>query len=282
MAASRPASISEPAQGGAGAARDAAAAVARESYGKLVALLAARTRDVAGAEDALADAFASALADWPARGVPRSPEAWLLAVARRKWIDAARRQRTAADAAPHLHQMAEELAAAAASANELVDERLALLFACAHPAIDRRVRAPLMLQTVLGIDAARIASAFHLSPSAMRQRLVRAKARIREAGIPFHVPDRDELAERLDAVLEAIHAAFAQGCADAAGGADPQSELAEEAIWLGRLVASLLPDEPAALRLLARMLYAPARRDARVTSATGTFRSSGRSFAGLR
>jgi RNA polymerase sigma-70 factor (ECF subfamily) len=245
------------------AARAAAEAVARRSYGKLVALLAARTRDVAGAEDALADAFAAALVDWPARGVPKSPEAWLLTVARRKGIDAARRRRSAEEGAGHLVLIAEELAAAAASATELADERLSLMFACAHPAIDPTVRAPLILQTILGFDAAAIGSAFLVSPAAMGQRLVRAKKKIREAGIPLQVPEGSNLAARLDAVLEALYAAFAEGWSDPAGTEARRRNLAEEAIWLSRLVASLLPDEAEALGLLSLMLYAQARRDAR-------------------
>jgi RNA polymerase sigma-70 factor (ECF subfamily) len=155
-------------------AREAAEAVARRSYGKLVALLAARTRDVAGAEDALSDAFAAALVDWPASGVPRNPEAWLLTVARRKGIDAARRRRSAQDAAGHLRLLAEEIEAAAAGGTEPSDERLPLMFACAHPALDPGIRAPLVLQTILGFDAASIGSAFLVSPATMGQRLVRA------------------------------------------------------------------------------------------------------------
>jgi RNA polymerase sigma-70 factor, ECF subfamily len=238
-------------------------AVARRSYGKLVAMLAARTRDVAGAEDALAEAFASALADWPASGVPDAPEAWLLTVARRRLIDVSRRQRTRTEAAGHLRLVAEEIEAATASAGEMPDERLALMFACAHPAIDRGIRAPLILQTVLGFDAATIGSAFLVSPSTMAQRLVRAKSKIRHAGIPFQVPERRELAARLDAVLEAIYAAFAEGWSDPDGTEVRRRNLAEEGIWLGRLVAALLPDEPEALGLLALMLHAQARREAR-------------------
>jgi RNA polymerase sigma-70 factor (ECF subfamily) len=244
-------------------ARAAAEAAARASYGKLVAYLAARTRDVAGAEDALSDAFAAALADWPAHGVPDKPEAWLMTAARRKLIDAARRRRTADDAEGHLQLMADELHELEQANRTIPDDRLALMFACAHPAINQAVRAPLILQTLLGFDAAAIASAFLVSPAAMRQRLVRAKSKIREAGIPFRVPERADLAPRLDAVLAAIYAAFAEGWSDPAGAEARRRNLAEEGIWLGRLVASLLPDEPEALGLLALMLHADARRGAR-------------------
>jgi RNA polymerase sigma-70 factor, ECF subfamily len=246
-----------------GDARAIAEAVARRSYGKLVAFLAARTRDVAGAEDALSDAFAAALVDWPTRGIPDSPEAWLMAVARRKLIDAARRQRTGEGAAGQLRLLAEELEAAVASEADVPDDRLLLMFACAHPAIDPGIRAPLILQTILGFDAATIASAFLVSPATMGQRLVRAKDKIRQAGIPFRLPERPDLRERLDAVLEAIYAAFAEGWSDPAGTEARRRNLAEEGIWLGRLVASLLPDEPEALGLLALMLHAEARRGAR-------------------
>jgi RNA polymerase sigma-70 factor, ECF subfamily len=242
-------------------ARDTAEAVARRGYGKLVAYLAARTRDVAGAEDALADAFAAALTDWPANGIPRNPEGWLITVARRRMIDAVRRRRGAADAADHLRLIAEELAAT--EANAMQDDRLRLMFACAHPAIDAAIRAPLILQTILGFDAATIASAFLVSPATMGQRLVRAKSKIREAGIPFHLPERAELNERLAAVLDAIYAAFSEGWSDPLGTETRRRNLAAEAIWLGQLVASLLPEEPEALGLLALMLHAEARRAAR-------------------
>jgi len=243
-------------------ARTAAAAAVRESYGKLLAFLAARTRDVAAAEDALAEAVAAALADWPLRGVPRSPEAWLLAVARRKFIDQARRRQSAEAAGDHLRLIAEELAEAAGMAT-IPDNRLALMFACAHPALDAGIRAPLMLQAILGLDAATIAAAFLVSPAAMGQRLARAKSKIRQAGIPFRVPERAELGERLHSVLEAIYAAFAEGWSDPVGTEIRRRDLAEEAIWLGRLVCSLLPGEPEALGLLALMLHAEARRKAR-------------------
>jgi RNA polymerase sigma-70 factor (ECF subfamily) len=244
-------------------ARATAEAVARRSYGKLIALMAARTRDVAGAEDALSDAFAAALLDWPAHGSPDNPEAWLLAAARRKRIDAVRRERTAGDAADHLKLMAEEMEAAVTHDMPIPDRRLALMFACAHPAIEPGIRAPLILQTVLGFDAATIASAFLISPATMGQRLVRAKGKIKQAGIPFRIPERADLRERLDAVLEAIYAAFAEGWSDPLGTEARRRNLSQEGIWLGRLVASLLPHEPEALGLVALMLHAEARRAAR-------------------
>ncbi len=244
-------------------ARATAEAVARESYGRLISFLAARTRDVAGAEDALSDAFAAALTDWTANGIPQQPEAWLLTVARRRMIDAARRRRTAEEGAAQLQLLADEIGAAATGGMQIPDDRLRLMFACAHPAIDRGVRAPLMLQTILGFDAGTIASAFLVSPATMSQRLVRAKNKIRTAGVPFRVPERAELSERLDAVLEAIYAIFSEGWSDPTGAEARRRNLASEGIWLGRLVVSLLADEAEALGLLSLMLHADARRTAR-------------------
>ena len=243
-----------------------AEAVARRSYGKLVAMLSARTRDLAAAEDALADAFAAALASWPAQGVPVNPEAWLLTAARRRLIDAARARRTHDGAADTLRLLAEwDQAAngAAAQRAEIPDQRLALMFACAHPAIAEPLRAPLMLQTLLGFDAAAIGSAFLVAPATMGQRLVRAKSRIHQAGIPFAVPPLADLPPRLAAVLDAIYACYAEGWCDPAGTDAQRRNLADEALWLGGLVASLLPDEPEALGLLSLMLHTHARRDAR-------------------
>lgn len=251
-------------------ARSTAEEVARRSYGKLVAFLAARTHDVAAAEDALSEAFLAALADWPRNGCPDNPEAWLLTVARRKVIDAARRHSTTEAAESDLKILAEGLEAAAAESAEIPDRRLALLFCCANPAIEAGVRAPLMLQTVLGLDAKRIASAFLSSPAAMSKRLVRAKEKIRQAGIPLRVPEREELAGRLDTVLEAIYAAYTEGWTDAGGTDAVRRDLTAEAIYLARLVTELLPGEPEALGLLALMLYAESRRKAR-RSAEGEF-----------
>nr|WP_276596898.1 DUF6596 domain-containing protein [Pelomonas aquatica] len=239
----------------------AAEQAARRSYGRLVAYLSARSRDVAGAEDALADAFEAALTRWPRDGVPANPEAWLLTVARRKAIDTLRGRRRGEAAAAWLEWLA--ALETPADTGALPDRRLELMFACAHPAIDAAARAPLMLQAVLGFDAATIAAAFLVAPAAMSQRLVRAKAKIRQAGIGLAVPAQAELAERLGAVLSAIYAVYADAWTDAAGTDPHRRDLADEAIWLARLVASLLPQEPEALGLLALMLYSHARRAAR-------------------
>jgi RNA polymerase sigma-70 factor (ECF subfamily) len=236
---------------------------ARESYGRLLAFLSARSRDIAAAEDALSDAFGAALSTWPHCGIPAHPEAWLLTAARRKLIDAARRREVRALSAPALLLAAEEAEAHAAEPSGLVDERLKLLFISAHPEIDAAIRTPLMLQTVLRLDAGRIASVFCVSPAAMARRLTRAKDRIRMQHIPFEVPGADELAPRLDAVLETIYAAYGSGW-DGVAGANPTLKgLAEEAIYLGRLVVKLLPDQPEARGLLALMLHCEARRAAR-------------------
>jgi predicted RNA polymerase sigma factor len=246
-------------------ARHTADTVARRSYGKLIAFLAARTGDVAAAEDALSDAFAAALVEWPRQGCPANPEAWLLTVARRRAIDVTRRVATGEAATAEwgrifdgLHDTEEP---------DVPDRRLALMFACAHPAIEAGVRAPLMLQVVVGLDAKMIASAFLTSPSAMGKRLVRAKAKIRQARIPFRVPERDELRGRLDAVLDAIYAAFGEGWTDATGTDVVRRDLAEEALFLARLVTTLLPDEPEALGLLALALHAAARHRTRRNAA---------------
>nr|WP_316640101.1 DUF6596 domain-containing protein [uncultured Roseateles sp.] len=238
-----------------------AEAVARRSYGRLIAFLAARTHDVAGAEDALSEAFASALASWPANGIPINPEAWLLTAARRRLIDGWRQHRGQEALAQQLLWLGLDEGAEDVPP-EIPDQRLALMFACTHPAIDAGVRAPLMLQTILGFDAATIASAVLVAPATMGQRLVRAKARIRQAGIPFQVPGVELLGERLAAVLEAVYATFSQGWDDPTDA----GLLADEAIWLGRLLAALLqgkPEEPEALGLLALMLHSHARRHAR-------------------
>lgn len=240
----------------------AAERVARDSYGRLLALLAARTRDVAAAEDALADAFAAAISTWPRSGVPDNPEAWLFAAAKRKLIDASRRRRTASEGEAQLLLNVEELEAETA-AGDMPDRRLGLLFACAHPAIEESVRTPLMLQVVLGFSAERIGAAFLVEPAAMGQRLVRAKNKIRDAGIGFDVPKPAEWGARFAVVLDAIYAAYGSGWSDPLG-ADPERRgLAEEAVWLARVLASQVREEPEPLGLLSLMLHLEARRPAR-------------------
>ncbi|WP_116138369.1 RNA polymerase sigma factor [Trinickia diaoshuihuensis] len=246
-------------------ARAVADAVVRRSYGKLVALLAMRTRDVAAAEDVLADALSAALIDWPKHGCPANPEAWLMTVARRRAIDRARHRRIGDALVHEFALIADEIDDHDPSA--LPDRRLALLFACTHPALDAAIRTPLMLQVVLGLDAKAIASAFLTSPAAMNKRLARAKAKIRDAGIPFSVPAREELPERLGAVLEAVYAVYAQGWTDTAGGDAARHDLAGEALFLAQLLVELLPDEPEALGLLALILYTQARAGARRNAA---------------
>lgn len=243
-------------------ARRTAEAVARGSYGKLVAHLAARSGDIGAAEDALSEAFISALATWPRTGAPSNPEAWLFVAARRELIARARRRgrEERATAAPATF-------GGRLNSTDTVwaipDQRLALMFVCAHPAIDASVRAPLILQAVLGLNAATIASAFLASPATMGQRLVRAKQKIKAAGIPFRTPDRDELPTRLESVLAAIYAAFAEGWSDPSGTDAGRRDLATEALYLGQLVSELLPQEPEPLGLCALMLYAESRRRAR-------------------
>lgn len=247
------------------AAERAAERAAREGYGRLVALLAARTGGVAAAEDALSEAFAAALAVWPQEGVPASPEAWLVAVAARRAVDAHRRGRTRDAAAAELVRIAEERAEGPGDDGGIPDERLRLLLACAHPAVDPGVRAPLMLQVVLGLDAARIAAAFLVSPAAMAQRLVRAKRRIEAAGAAFELPERAEMPGRVGAVLDAVYVAATEGWADPAGADPAAAALAGEARWLAGLVADLLPDDAEAQGLAALVLHLAARRGARRT-----------------
>ena len=239
---------------------------ARNSYGRLLAFLSARSRDLAAAEDALAEAFRAALETWPRIGTPEKPEAWLLVTARRRLIDQIRHMRVETEALPSLLAAAEEAQRLGHLDTAFPDERLKLLFICAHPAIDAAARTPLMLQTVLGLDAARIASAFLVKPTAMGQRLTRAKAKIRDAGIRFELPEAKELPQRLDAVLEAIYAAYGSGWEDVAGSDPRRKGLAVEALELGRLLSLLMPAQPEVQGLLSLMLHCEARRAARRTA----------------
>lgn len=239
----------------------AAERVARESYGKLISILSARDRDIAAAEDALADALAKALAVWTTQGVPSNPEGWLVTAARNIRRNIARGSSVRSRVEPEILRQIEE-AQDRPKPSPLADERLRLMFVCAHPAIDPAARTPLILQTVLGIDAARIARAFLLPPATMSQRLVRAKARIKDSGVPFTLPEQDDLPARLEAVLDAIYAAFGVGW-DGLDTTDHPAALTGEALWLARLIVEQLPTEPEPKGLLALMLYCAARRPAR-------------------
>jgi predicted RNA polymerase sigma factor len=250
-------------------ARRAVEAVARQSYGRLVALLSARTRDVAAAEDALADALMSALTTWPRDGIPKNPQGWLMTAARNRLFDQARHRQVRDQSAPTLELMMSDLHETQ-DPDALPDERLKLLLVCAHPAIDPDVHTPLMLQTVLGLDAQAIARAFLISPKTMGQRLVRAKNKIRQAQIAFEIPAADQIPQRLEAVLDAIYAAYGSSWEDAAGTDRKAVGLAEEAIWLARVLRDQVPEDPEVHGLLALMLHCEARRPAR-RSADGKF-----------
>ncbi len=245
------------------AARAAVENTARDSYGRLIAYLASRSRDVAGAEDALGDAFVAALQHWEVDGVPDKPEAWLLHAARNRLIDAGRRSMVRERVGPALRRVAEEARGAAIGPEPFPDERWKLMFVCAHPAIDAAARTPLMLQTVLGVDAARIASAYLTSPAAMSQRLVRAKNKIRDAAIPFRVPEPGEWDERVSFVLDAIYSGYTAGWEQVNDSASTMHALAAESVALGRTLVQLMPDEAEARGLLALMLHCEARRGAR-------------------
>ena len=234
----------------------------RRSYGRLLAMLSVRSGDLASAEDALATAFETALKNWEEQGVPTNPEAWLFTVARRQLIDQARSAQTQQR---HQEEFSYLLDEAAVEYDPLAipDQRLALMFACTHPAIDRNIRAPLMLQTLLGFDAASIASAFLVAPSNMAQRLVRAKNKIRLAGIRLIIPDQSAISDGLDSVLDAIYSVYSTAWSQTSDGDIQQGNLAEEALWLAQLLSELAPQEPEVFGLLALMLYAESRRAAR-------------------
>src|SRR6202167_6173409 len=243
----------------AGAAARSAGVAARDSYGRLLALLAAATSDLSAAEDALADAFERALRTWPSQGVPGSPDAWLLTVARNRLRDqwkSARVQRAVPldvgqDVLVHIDDV---------DVDAIPDRRLELMLVCAHPAIERAVHTPLMLNTVLGFTAEQVGRAFSVPPSTMATRLVRAKKRIKAAGIPFRIPDLADLPARMTSVLEAVYGAYV---IDWSTG--PQARrLPPEALHLAEVLATLVPGDPEARGLAALIELSMARAPARV------------------
>ncbi len=243
---------------------DAVVACARDSYSQLLSFVASRAGgDLSSAEDALSEAFLAALQRWPDEGVPDRPDAWLLTIARRRLIDLQRRENTRVKSTDMLLHALSQAEAALDEGHDFNDDRLKLLFVCGHPAIDVSARTPLMLQTVLGMKAERIASAFLVPPVAMSQRLVRAKAKIHAAGIPFQIPHAEEWPERLAFVLDAIYVAFNAGWETTASEAPGHEGLVSEAIYLARALIQLVPDAPEALGLLSLMLHVHARQAAR-------------------
>ena len=249
-------------------ARAIALAVHREDWGRIVAALIRTTRDFDVAEDAAQEAFADALEQWPRDGVPRLPRAWILAAARHKAIDRIRRRarfagkqaELAAIADTHVAPIDEELL----ERPPIEDDRLRLVFTCCHPALAPEAQVALTLRTLLGLSTDEIARAFLVPAPTMAQRLVRAKAKIRDARIPYEVPPEDRLAERIDGALAALYLVFNEGYAATEGDALVRRELCSEAIRLARIVAELLPDRDEPIALLALMLLVDARRDARL------------------
>ncbi len=244
-----------------------AAQVARDSYGRLIAILAAKSGDITAAEDGLADAFQRALETWPEQGIPDKPEAWLMTVAKNRILDqqrsAANRYNKSLDSDDSVEEPMSAADQTLFNNPEMIpDERLKLMFVCAHPAIDINIHTPLILQTVLGFEAADIATAFLIPASTMAQRLVRAKRKIRDAGIPFVLPPAKELPQRLESVLEAIYGTYAIDFSTTPDN-ETHDDLSGEALFLADLLVKLMPEQAEALGLLALLAYSVARQSAR-------------------
>jgi RNA polymerase sigma-70 factor (ECF subfamily) len=239
--------------------------VFRREYGRAVAVLVRSLRDISLAEEVVQDAFATALARWPVDGIPAAPAGWIITTARHRAIDRLRREASRDERQAAAVQLIEQ--ATDTEEPDVRDERLRLMFTCCHPALAPEARVALTLRLLGGLTTAEIARAFLVAEATMGQRLSRAKAKIRDAGIPYRVPEPQDLPERLGAVLASIYLVFNEGYSAAGGAQLIRGELCDEAIRLGRLMVELLPAETEAAGLLALMLFVDARRAARIDAA---------------
>jgi len=237
----------------------------REEWGRILAALTKSLGNIQLAEDSLQDAVVEAMRNWPDKGLPRSPAAWLITTARRRAIDRLRRTQNFASKAEEIAYLTELEAQDAHAPDQIPDKRLEMIFTCCHPALEEKTQVALTLRTLGGLTTEQIALAFIDKPDAMAQRLVRAKKKITAAGIPYRIPERDQLQERLNAVLRVIYLIFNEGYAAHSGDQLTRTDLSNEAIRLAHIIESLLPEETEVQGLLALMLLHDSRRYARLS-----------------